>query len=516
MIPLLASLTTTLAHAVSDIEETVSISDAYQAEIHIEKTSYIRGSVESSKSLAFARIIDAQGRVVKDIVDEGQRDGEIFWLVTTPGKYSLEIVTQEKDNQIKVMVEEKSLKSDQSVNPNESPISPKLIEVSKSLSAGMSDVDRQFWQQIALSGSPLIEPNHDGSAIVTFLWRGDEHNVRLFGAPYDGHVYLSRLKNTDIWYKSYHVPNGSRLSYRMAPNVPQLSGFEWIEQRRAVLATAQTDPLNIRAKFIAANDKFGDASTLEYGDVISDQYTLESGAVKGEVHEYQLTSEILDNSRSIKVYLPNAQYQTAKDAPLLIVFDGDQYLTRVPTPTILDNLIAEKKTPPLRAIFVNHPTNKLRGKELPPNPKFAQFMATELIPWAKQEFQIEPVAKQTILTGSSYGGLASMYVAHQYPEVFGNVLSQSGSFWWAPSRLQKAWLTKQIEKSPENNLKVYMNAGVFEEQPERASIIETNRKLYQLLKDKQYQVHFDELASGHDYYSWRVTIVNGLDYLFKN
>ncbi|WP_194437870.1 alpha/beta hydrolase-fold protein [Vibrio fluminensis] len=515
MISLLASLTTTAVHAVSEIEETLTISNDYRAEINVDETSYIRGSVEGDKSLAFARIVDSQGRVVKTIIDEGLRDGEIFWLATTPGKYILEVVTQEKENQIKVVVEEKSLKSDQSVNPNESPISPKLIEVSKSLSAGIEDAEKLFWQQIALKGTPLIEPNHDGSAIVTFLWRGDEHNVRLFGAPYDGHVYLSRLKNSDIWHKSYQVPNGSRLSYRMAPNVPQLSGFEWIEQRRAVLATAQTDPLNIRPKFVAANDKFGDASTMEYGNVFSDQYTLELGSAQGQVESYQLASDILNNTRSVKVYLPHQKYQVAKDAPLLIVFDGDQYLSRVPTPTILDNLIAAKKIPPLRAIFINHPTSKLRGTELPPNSDFAEFMATELIPWVKQTFQIAPPANKTILTGSSYGGLASMYVAHQYPAIFGNVLSQSGSFWWAPSRLQKEWLTKQISQSPENSLKIYMNAGLFEQKPDRASIIDTNRKLYQVLQEKHYDVKFDELASGHDYYSWRVTIANGLDYLFQ-
>ena len=136
-----------------------------------------------------------------------------------------------------------------------------------------------------------------------------------------------------------------------------------------------------------------------------------------------MESEILANSRSVKVYQPHPSYDLPKDAPLLIAFDGDQYLSRVPTPIILDNLIAAGKIPPMRALFINHPQKQLRGKELPPNPKFAQFMATELIPWAKRELQIEPLARDTVLTGSSYGGLASMYVAQQYPHVFGKAVS---------------------------------------------------------------------------------------------
>ncbi|OLQ83957.1 hypothetical protein BIY20_04065 [Vibrio panuliri] len=512
---LFASLSITAVHASDLMEQTVTISDAYTAEIHVDEMAYFRGSIESERPLGVAKIVDVDGNVVKTIVDYGQRDGELFWFVKQPGLYTLEIDSIEKDNRVTIKINEKSLKSDQYVNPKEALISPLLMALEKQLQID-PEYETTFWQQIKSKGTPLVEPNIDGSAIVTFLWRGDENNVRLFGAPYDGHVYLSRLGESSVWYKSYQLPNGTRMSYRFAPNVPQLSSLEWIEQRRAVLATAQTDPLNIRPIFAASQDKFGDASTLEFGDVPSDQYTKESGAPSGEVLTYQFDSRVLANQRSIKVYLPNATHRVERDAPLLIVFDGDQYLTRVPTPTILDNLIAAREIPPLRAVFINHPTNKLRGKELPPNQDFAKFLATELVPWLKQEFQIEPKAETTILTGSSYGGLASMYIAHQYPQIFGNVLSQSGSFWWAPSRLQKEWLIDQISHSPQNSIKVYMNAGLFELKPDRASIIETNRKLYKVLQDKQYDVKFDELASGHDYYSWRVTFANGLDYLFEN
>jgi len=34
--------------------------------------------------------------------------------------------------------------------------------------------------------------------------------------------------------------------------------------------------------------------------------------------------------------------------------------------------------------------------------------------------------------GSSPGGLAATYAAYRHPEMFGNVLSQSGSYWWTP------------------------------------------------------------------------------------
>jgi enterochelin esterase-like enzyme len=36
------------------------------------------------------------------------------------------------------------------------------------------------------------------------------------------------------------------------------------------------------------------------------------------------------------------------------------------------------------------------------------------------------------VAGSSFGGLAAAYTALTMPERFGNVLSQSGSYWWWP------------------------------------------------------------------------------------
>lgn len=502
-------------YASTSIDETINVSSAYSMSIEVQAGSYIQGSILSDAPLNSAAIWDAKGNLIKSIVDTNQRDGRLFWSVDKDGKYFLKIVPIKTSSNVHVIMDEKKLKNDQTVNPKEAIISPQLIDIAETKAERREAEIVKFWLEMEKEGTPLIEVQKDGSALVTFLWRGNESNVRLFGAPYDGHVYLSNLEGSDIWYKSYRVPNGTRLSYRLAPNVPQLSEFSGYDQRRAVLATSQIDPLNIHPTFGSSDDKFGKASTLEYGDVPSDRFTRDLGALVGNMSAHTVTSKTLGNSRSVKVYQPNSHYPILPNSPLLLIFDGDQYLTRVPTPIILDNLIAENKIPPLRAVFINNPTSESRAEELPPNPNFAHFMANELMPWLVEEFDLSPQTEQTILTGSSYGGLASMYIAHQYPHIFGNVLSQSGSFWWADSTQQKEWLTKQIAQSPQRSLKIYMNAGVFEQKPEQVNIIDTNRKLYNVLTEQQYDVKFDELASGHDYYSWRVTIANGLDYLFE-
>src|SRR5690606_33140034 len=92
-------------------------------------------------------------------------------------------------------------------------------------------------------GTPLIEPLSDQESLVTFLWRGHEENVRLFGSPSGNHDPMQRLGNSDVWWATFRMPNTARLSYRIAPQVPKIDGTP-MQQRRVILATAQRDPLN--------------------------------------------------------------------------------------------------------------------------------------------------------------------------------------------------------------------------------------------------------------------------------
>src|SRR6185436_9797272 len=96
----------------------------------------------------------------------------------------------------------------------------------------------------------------------------------------------------------------------------------------------------------------------------------------------------------------------------------------------LNNLIAAGKIPATVAVFVDNVPRR-RLVDLVASDEFADFMAKELMPWIRSHYNVTKDAKQTVITGYSAGGLASTYVALRHPEVFGNVLSQSGAFWWS-------------------------------------------------------------------------------------
>jgi enterochelin esterase family protein len=63
---------------------------------------------------------------------------------------------------------------------------------------------------------------------------------------------------------------------------------------------------------------------------------------------------------------------------------------------------------------------------------------------------------------------------------------------------------------PKKAVSIYMNAGLFEVKPESHNILKTNRQLYAALQQRGYSVHYQEFASGHDYFSWRANLALGL------
>lgn len=85
---------------------------------------------------------------------------------------------------------------------------------------------------------------------------------------------------------------------------------------------------------------------------------------------------------------------------------------------------------PTVAVFIeNVPRRRLF--DLVASDQFADFMAKELVPWIRSHYHVTKDPKQTVLSGYSAGGLAAPFVALRHPEVFGNVVSLSGAFWWS-------------------------------------------------------------------------------------
>lgn len=385
------------------------------------------------------------------------------------------------------------------------PQSPRLQALMKHIAVGGSTQD--FWEQMALQQTPLIEDiGLKDELLVTFLYKGARSNVYLFGAPSGEHDALMRLGKSDVWFRSYVVNKHTRLSYQFSPDI-KVEDNSPLTFRQALLKTVQKDPFNSKSLNVKIGEMDFNKSLMELPDAPIQPWIREQNVPKGTVEKHTFFSQTLNNTHDVYLYR-SLGYQSG-DA-VVVLFDAESYMTSVPTPTILDNLVASKKLPPIAAILIANPTNHVRANELPPNPLFADFLALELMPWAKEKGIFAP-ASRTVITGSSYGGLASAYVAFVHPEIFGNVYAQSGSFWWAPKEENPEWLSRQYAQSARKPIHFYLEAGLFEVSTVwKVSILEATRHLRDVLEMKGYTVTYQESYNGHDYTHWRGSLADGL------
>ena len=392
-----------------------------------------------------------------------------------------------------------------------------------------------FWEDIKRTGAPLIEPimGDRENMAVTFVWKGTPytHNAIVLWLPYLGvtpdEFLMTRLGETDVWYKTIKVNRKMRLAYTLAANVgrlrPMSLGFE-ADAINMAAAAARPDPLNPRRYRIDPESvdapEYRGQSVLEMPDAPPQPWVARRpGVPEGRVEKRRFKSPTLGNEREIAVYLPPRYAPRAQPYPLLLLFAEDFYLVLVPTPVILDILIAEERIPPVVALLVGNAPGA-RDRELVCNPEFSQALVTELLPWAHGLYNFTSDPHHTVVAGSSAGGLAAACSGLWHPEAFGNVLAQSGAFHRTPALGSNAadsspepnWVARQFISSPKKPLRLYLDAGSaeFNAAGSADAILFCTRTLRDVLRARGYEVHFQEFQGGHDYLSWRGTLADGL------
>ncbi|MBN9673254.1 alpha/beta hydrolase-fold protein [Roseibium aggregatum] len=398
-------------------------------------------------------------------------------------------------------------------------ISPRLKALAAKLETPQA-ID-SFWSEIEKSGTPMLEEGRDGKALVTFLYRGAKHNVRIFGSPSADHDFMYRLADSDVWYRSYELPASTRLAYRLAADIPEVPGTAY-ENRVAILATAQADPLNRHPWPEEAVDPWRQKSLLELPEAPAQPYAVESleNGPGGTVESFPFKSEALGNSRTVSLYRPVDFDPQDDEAILLVMLDGTAYRTDVDGPGILDRMQAAGVLPQVAAVFISNPDMRARSAELPGSADFARVVAEEIVPLAQEKLGTAAPAARTVIAGSSFGGLAAVRLALAYPETFGNALSLSGSFWWHPRgtpERDQEFTARQVSSMDRQPVRLFLTAGLFEVSREGyGGILTTNRHLRTVLEAKGYDVTLREYAASHGYIYWRGALSDGLIGLFGN
>ena len=173
-------------------------------------------------------------------------------------------------------------------------------------------------------------------------------------------------------------------------------------------------------------------------------------------------------TRRVGVYVP-AQYVAGTEAPFIVGADGiDQLLF-----TALDNLIAEKRVPPMIAISIGNGSGDAQGSERgleydTMSGRYAEFVETEVLPLVEKQYGVrltrDPDARATM--GCSSGAAAALTMAWYRPDLYHRVLSYSGTFvnqQWPHSAETPggAWEyhTRLIPSSPAKPIRIWLQVG---------------------------------------------------------
>ena len=183
-----------------------------------------------------------------------------------------------------------------------------------------------------------------------------------------------------------------------------------------------------------------------------------------------------------------------EDPALLVMLDGRDWTEALPIFPTLDNLVAEGLLPPLVAVLPDSVDFATRARELPCNEGFVDFLADDLVPWARAGLPADP--RRTVIAGKSYGGLASVFAGLRRPEVFGNVIAQSGSFWWAPPGESPEWLLRQVDGDVP--VRFCLDVGL----QEGDWMIPQTKRLAAALTPYAEDVLYREYNGGHDLTCW--------------
>ncbi|HEY3927288.1 MAG TPA: enterochelin esterase [Candidatus Koribacter sp.] len=403
-------------------------------------------------------------------------------------------------------------------------LSPRLTQLAAECRDDRTAPLEKFWNEVSGRG-PLIEAVHGDpqSRYVTFLWR--EHSgatkVSLVGGlPADEPKLLMQLRNTDVWYRTERLPADTRAAYffEVEGHIP------WPQSRNE--RSTMTDPLNPHCFWFGSiYSEYG--SVLELPDAPQQPYLLSRELRQnGRLIKESIHSKVLNDTRSYGVYTPPNHRSDARPYKLVILFDGEMYGNRpdsaVPTRTILDNLTADKKIPETVLLLVDCMSIQLRARDLTCSPAFDRFLVEELLPIIRQRYNISKYPADVVIGGSSFGALAASYSALVHPDVFGNVLSQSGSYWFIPEwrkvadstySQQTGWMIERFMQSPRLPVRFYLEVGILESP---WMMVATNRHLRDILRLKGHSVRYSEFTGGHDYLTWRGTLADGLVSLLNN
>jgi enterochelin esterase family protein len=203
------------------------------------------------------------------------------------------------------------------------------------------------------------------------------------------------------------------------------------------------------------------------------------------------------------------------DLPTVYINDGFDAISFADMPTILDNLIAQKKITPVIAVFIPPVARQFEylteGRE-----KFITVLCNEIVPMIDDLFRTSRTPEKRAMMGISNGGHVTLYTVLSRPDLFHNAGGQSPTI--SPELLDLTQRQSDKNILPPT-MKIYLDCGRYDIQrynPVWGDIdfLDANRKYSEMLSSLRIPHFFREVNDGHEWASWRERMPDMLIFFF--
>lgn len=180
-----------------------------------------------------------------------------------------------------------------------------------------------------------------------------------------------------------------------------------------------------------------------------------------------------------------------EELPVVVVLDGEAWLDHHGLAEALDAAHTDGALPAHLAVFVASGSIADRWQDVGHAGGVTAFVATELLPWVHERFDVTCDPARTVVAGQSLGGLSALWAAARFPSRVGVAVAQSASL----------WSNDPGDELAASGGRVLLEVGLQEW---------TLLPLHRDLAARVPQVELLEFNGGHDYACWRGGLLDAL------
>jgi len=251
--------------------------------------------------------------------------------------------------------------------------------------------------------------------------------------------------------------------------------------------------------------------------------TRKIGKVTGNVRYHrQFHSAKLGNDRDIIVWLPpEYEKESTRRYPVLYAHDGQNLFD--PSTAFAgvdwavdeaaDSLIRAGRIEPIIVVGIANTPERMDEYTTVKGREYAAFIIDELKPFIDANYRTHPDREHTAVMGSSLGGLISLYLAWQNPQVFSMAACLSGSWMWDNAATLRLIEDDTTAVPP---IKLYLDHGSEGDEGRYAWIYRTIRDTLigrGFVLGKTLQYNFG-IGDAHNETAWARRVWRPLEFFF--